>query len=397
MKSLFAVLLLLLMGFQALAVTTEELKAQLDVLAEEIQTLKFGDKQTGYNQTIQNRIRGNNVALGGYGEFVYTDASGELEDGSANSKGDPVWDAQRFILYIGYDFSPKWKLFTEIEIEHADEIFLEQGFLQYVHSDELQVNVGVLLVPMGITNLYHEPTTFLATQRSTVEKKIIPTTWRENGISLTGIKSNVRYQVAMFNSLLGNGFSSDGVRGGRQKASKSDASGLSFAAQADYLIGQYGYVGASAYHGGVSGTAADTDQTVWDVHANMTYNGFQMRALYTELALSDVAALNTELSLGATDSIAEKMSGYYLEIGYNVLKGMSEEQIIPFFRYEALDTQAEVATGNVRDLSKDQENLTIGVNYKPLPSLVFKADYTIGKNEAKTGADSWNFGAGWNF
>lgn len=168
MKSFVVSAVLILTSLQAFALTNEELKAQVDVLADEIQTLKFGNKQTGYNQTIQNRIRGNNVALGGYGEFVYTDASGSLEDGSANSNGDPMWDAQRFILYVGYDFSPKWKLFTEIEIENADEIYLEQAFLQYDHSDEFQVNVGVLLVPMGITNLYHEPTTFLATQRSTV-------------------------------------------------------------------------------------------------------------------------------------------------------------------------------------------------------------------------------------
>lgn len=399
MKLFLSAVLLFIMSNQASALTPEELKTQLDALAEEFQTLKFGSKENNYNQNIRGRIKSNNnnVALGGYGEFVYTDAEDELEDGTANSKSDPKWDAQRFILYIGYDFSSKWKLFTEIEIEHANEIFLEQAYLSYIHSKELQLNVGVLLIPMGITNLYHEPTTFLATQRSTIEKVIIPSTWRENGVSVSGQYNNLRYQFMVVNSLVGSAFTSSGVRGGRQKASRADASGLSFVQQTDYLLGVYGYVGASVYHGKLSGVDSSVDQRVWDVHANLKHKGFQLRVLYTELYIEGAEELNLELGNAGTDSVGKKMGGYFVEFGYNVFKGRSEQQFIPFVRYEALDTQKTVAATYTKDLSKDQENLTIGVNYKPLSSLVLKADYTIGKNEAKTGAKSWNFGAGWNF
>ncbi len=396
MKNLILILVLLFAN-QVLALTIKNLKKQLDVMAEEFQNLKFENKEDEKELSIQNRIRGNKTTQGGYGEFIYTDAESKLEDGSVNSKKNPIWDAQRFILYIGYDFSSKWKLFSEIEIEHAKEIYLEQAYLSYQHSKKIQFNIGVLLVPIGITNLYHEPTTFLATQRPTVEKKIIPSTWRENGVSLTGQYKNLRYQFAVFNSLVSNGFSSDGVREGRQKASQTDSSGLSFVQQTDYLLDNYGFIGFSVYHGDVSDIDLNVDQTIWDLHANLKHKGFQMRVLYTELFLTNVDDLNAKLNNIRLNSVAKKMSGYFVELGYNVFKGFREDELIPFIRYESLDTQKSLSQGFVKDLLKDQENITIGLNYKPLTGLVFKADYTVGKNKAKKGYNTWNFGAGWNF
>ena len=56
--------------------------------------------------------------------------------------------------------------------------------------------MGLQLVPMGIQNLKHEPTTFLGVNRTTVENKIIPSTWRENGVSYA-------YQSNKVNASLG--------------------------------------------------------------------------------------------------------------------------------------------------------------------------------------------------
>jgi hypothetical protein len=332
------------------------------------------------------------VNLGSYGEFVYTDTK---------EPGEPSnWDAQRFILYVGYDFSDKWSLFTEIEIEHADEIFLEQAFLSYKHSDALQFNVGVLLVPVGITNIWHEPTTFLGTQRPEVERRIIPTTWRENGVSLTGKHQNWMYNFAILNPLIGDRFSDDGVRSGRQKASQTNSTSVAFALQTDYVFDKLGYIGASVYTGsavGEAAQAADVNHTVWDVHANLRHKGFEFRALYTDLTLSNTDELNAVLGNAGTDSVAERMNGYFVEFGYNVLKGRSEHQIIPFFRYEDFDTQASVGSAFTKNEERARTNLVLGFNYKPKPSLVFKIDYTKRDNDADTAFDEWNVGAGWNF
>ena len=41
--------------------------------------------------------------------------------------------------------------------------------------------------------------------------------------------------------------------------------------------------------------------------------------------------------------------------------------------------------------------MTVGLNYKPVSNLTLKADYTKTTNEAESGNNTWNIGAGWNF
>ena len=88
-----------------------------------------------------------------------------------------------------------------------------------------------MLVPMGIVNEYHEPTTFNGTNRPSMDKSIIPTTWRELGIGVSGKFNSLSlgYQAYIFNGFQtttsdGKGVitggklgGSSGLRGGRQK------------------------------------------------------------------------------------------------------------------------------------------------------------------------------------
>ena len=81
-----------------------------------------------------------------------------------------------------------------------------------------------MLIPMGIQNLYHEPATFNGVERTNVDKYIVPATWREIGIGISGrsIEHSFNYQAMIVNGF--NGFDGDGVfsgksglRNGRQK------------------------------------------------------------------------------------------------------------------------------------------------------------------------------------
>ena len=91
------------------------------------------------------------------------------------------------------------------------------------------------------------------------------------------------------------------------------------------------------------------------------------------------------------------MSGFYTNLGYNILRSKSDSELIPFVQYESYDTQERVASGFIKDSSKKRTNITYGLAYKPLSNIVFKADYIKSTNKAKTGVDSWNLGMGWNF
>jgi hypothetical protein len=364
----------------------EEINAKLEALSDEVLTLK------------NTKGSESKTHFGGYGEFVYINkrSTDEKNQKVANST-NPKIDAQRFILYIGHDFSKRWKLTSEIEVEHANQIFLEQGTIDYLYSDAINVQAGVMLIPVGIINIHHEPTTFFGVNRPEITSKLIPTTWRELGVSFFGKTNGLSYRVSLVDGLLASGFSSDGVRSGRQKASQAEGRDLAWVTRLDYDIAGMATVGGSAYVGKAGGVGTDVSHKVFDLHVSSKFKGFNFSALYTTVKIGKSDELNIERSKTGNSSIAKEMDGYYLTLGYNVLRGVTDWELSPFVRYENYNTQSKVGAAYTKDLSKDRTNITYGVSVKPLENIVFKADYVKATNKLKTGVDSWNLGMGWNF
>ncbi len=90
--------------------------------------------------------------------------------------------------------------------------------------------------------------------------------------------------------------------------------------------------------------------------------------------------------------------GYYLQLGYDVLRSIqTEQQLIPFFRFESLNTQFKVPTGFAKNPANDQKIYTVGASYKPILNIAVKADYEFHRNEAGTGVDQFNLGLGYLF
>jgi outer membrane receptor for monomeric catechols len=82
------------------------------------------------------------------------------------------------------------------------------------------------------------------------------------------------------------------------------------------------------------------------------------------------------------------MRGWYVEVAYDVLPLFLESNatLEPYFRYENFDTQRKVSNGNSRvegvnegrfekDQSKNVDLYVAGIQYKPIPQVVFKLDY----------------------
>ena len=156
------------------------------------------------------------TAIGGYGELTL----------NAPSNGPNVVDMRRIVLYIGHNFTEKLRFYGELELEHAvtsaddaGEFELEQAFLDYLAWRPLNFRAGVILVPMGIINIYHEPPTFNGVDRPETDTVIIPSTWREPGAGVFGDIRGLRYQAYVVNGFKANGFTaSNGVREGHQEA-----------------------------------------------------------------------------------------------------------------------------------------------------------------------------------
>ncbi|HLV70766.1 MAG TPA: porin [Xanthomarina sp.] len=153
------------------------MKNVLLVFALLISTMTFSqtvpdslNTNTQQQENAAQRILSGNVSsgvtVGGYGEITYNQPEGDNGE----------LDVQRLVLLFGYKFNDKVQFVTEVELEHVEEVYVEQAFLQYSLSDRVNLRGGLMLVPMGIVNEYHEPTTFNGVERPRMDKSIVPTT-----------------------------------------------------------------------------------------------------------------------------------------------------------------------------------------------------------------------------
>ena len=168
------------------------------------------------------------LSIGGYGEINYQALV--ADKGSKNDNAD----LERLVLYFGYKFNDSIILNCEIEFEHSStsksgSVSVEMMALDFLIDPMLNVRTGLMLTPMGFINLIHEPPFFFGNNRPEVERRIIPSTWRNIGGGLFGqIAPDFNYTMYAMSGLNAEGFSSAGIRGGRQKGFKSIGRRLGF-------------------------------------------------------------------------------------------------------------------------------------------------------------------------
>ncbi len=330
------------------------------------------------NNAVQNILDGNiskGVTVGGYAQVDYNQPEG------ANGN----LDVHRMVMLLGYKFSDKVQFVTEIEYEHIEEVSIEQAFLNYSINDNLNIRGGLMLVPMGIINEYHEPTTFNGVERPNVDKSIVPTTWREVGIGISGKfnEVNLRYQAYIFN-----GFASvngskvlggkNGLRNGRQKGAESTINTPNFSAKLDYYgiqglrLGFSGYFGRAQAEEDVKDIdGADIGISMLGLDARYVNKRFSAKGQYIHANLSDVEAYNT---LNTAD-LGSELKGWYLEAAYNLIPLGKEQKLDVFVKYEKYDTHAAVDGALIRNDSYNRNEWTSGLSYHVAPGAVVKVDY----------------------
>ena len=275
-----------------------ELERRLDLLAEEVERLRSGEAdQAGPSADAARAIglapsaaatygRGRGVSIAGYGEMLYERFAAENEAGALSGRGAQL-DFLRAILYAGYRFNDRFLFNSEIEVEHADEISVEFAYVDFKAHAHLGVRGGMLLIPMGLVNEFHEPTVFLGAERPVTENRIIPSTWRENGGGVYGSFDRVAFRAYVVTGFNGSSFSSGGVRGGRQKGGQARASDMACTGRVDVTPTPGVFVGASLYTGGagqgdvvVDGREVDVGTTIVDLHGQAQIRGLDLRGLY---------------------------------------------------------------------------------------------------------------------
>jgi hypothetical protein len=397
-----------------------ELARRLDILAREVDDMKLGevaggpDSRYGFGPAASKVYSvGRGVSIGGYGEMLYEDFATENESGDPVSSRDRI-DFLRQIVYLGYKFDDRLLFNSEIEFEHAStslngSVAVEFAYLDALFRPEVNARAGMLLVPMGFVNELHEPPVFLGARRPESERVIVPTTWRANGAGIFGEPvAGVTYRAYVIEGLRATGFGAGGLRSGRQNGSQALIEDAAVVLRVDWESADLA-VGGSVFHGNAGqgdttadGSTFDAGTTIYEGHAQFRRNGLQLRGLFTGARVRNAASINDakEVAPGSSSSVGSKLRGWYLEGGYDVLTRFSPGsgyQLIPYMRYEELDTQADVPAGFLASPANDRQILTAGIGFYPHAQVVVKADFQRNTNEAKTGTDQWNLALGYLF
>ena len=400
----------------SLEADVEELERKLDIVTDELRKLKEEtavpeakalESKYGLGPAaskVYSRDRG--LSLGGYGEFNYKESL---------SDGDDTYDFVRLVLYAGYKFTDRIVFNSEIEFEHAStgendedgEVSVEQAYLDFLVKEWANVRAGLVLVPVGFINELHEPPFFHGNERPSVERQIIPSTWRANGIGVFGdIGETVSYRTYVVTSLRAERFSSANLRDGRQNGNRDKAKDFSWVGRVDYTPVLGLDFGVSIYVGnqgqgdelvlGATTEEVDAFMQMYEGHVQWHYRGLEIRALGVYTNLEDTE----ELSINAAEPIGSDMWGAYGEVAYDLMPWFlpdSDQYLAPWVRYSRYNTQEDVPSGFVADDEQNREDVEVGFSYKPIPQVVIKTEYRY--LEAKEGdrPDEFRLGAGFVF
>lgn len=388
----------------------------LTALCVSVATIAQTDGNVHQNIADKLLVSDSKLSIGGYAQIDYN------QPFSKDVRQNGVLDVHRIVMLFAYQFNNRTQFVTEIEYEHVQELYVEQAFLQHKFLPWLNFRGGLLLIPMGIINEYHEPPTYNGVERPFIDNVIAPTTWRELGAGFTGtvLPASLKYQVYVVNGF--NGYNGtgrlngrNGLRSGRQKGAESYISSPNLSAKVEY----YGIKGLNL---GLSGYFGDTQSTLYNgipkeddnaiaradssvvgismIGLDARYNtgALQLKGQFYYMTLSNTEAYNRFTAVNGTpNNLGSAMMGYYLEGAYNVLKHVpsTSYELTPFVRYERFNTHQQVAGNLAKNKAFEKSAVVAGLGWTLAPGAVLKADIQWVKSEADNkAAKAFNAGIG---
>lgn len=372
------------------------------------------------------------TTLGSYGEVLYNN---DLEGGK-----DEI-NLERVVLFLGHDFTDWISLHAELELEDAHEFEAEQAYLEVRPFQRTAFRGGLLLVPASYVNLTHEPTTFYSVERPDLDLYVVPSTWRELGVSVSGQPLEwLSYELQLNDSLSLVGGSGDlrfgdpgtqGIRGLRQQGEEARFQDIGIAGRVTVTPTLGLSVGASFFTGEADQSAKlgetdeeeegeeeeerviaraetgedeeadqivalpDTRITVLEADARFARAGFDLRAEYAIVLIDDTAALSELLG----SAIGSRQQGFYVEAAYDLLRFVSdtEQRLMLYYRYSWLDLEDEIPSGFARDPAAEWTIHGVGLAWFPIPQVVAKLDYENRDDDEGERPDRVNVGLGYAF
>lgn len=322
-------------------------------------------------------------------------------------------DFHRFVLLFGHSFSERIKFWSEFELEHAlveggeekGEIALEQAYLDFLIKPWMNFRGGMLLSPVGIVNERHEPPSFNGVERPFVETLIIPTTWRELGVGLTGdLGRGFRYRGYVVSALDPSGFSAEqGIAGGRTAGFQASFRNPATVARVEYAGVRQLTLGLSGYTGVSSSELVNVTPrvSILSFDGRYSFRRVDLRGLFVNSWISRSAELNAKLEAlsGFNPNIAKQLRGWYVEPAVHVFPRRFRNDLTLFTRYEKYNTQHRMAAGYVPLPEFNRSSVLFGITFKPNADVAIKFDYVFNRNASSVirPLNALNLGIGWWF
>ena len=390
---------------------------------EERVPLGFGSTGSGRLVYAKPFVAAPKAIVGGYMDIQYrSQRKASIENGFGGTTNG--FDQQRFVPFIYADITEHVKMASELEIEHGIretsdnelEFGLEFAHIDYLVNEPFNLRAGILLLPIGKFNLLHDSPLNDLTDRPLVSQFIIPSTVSETGAGFYGTvypgrTSKLDYEFYVTTGPCGYDKSgtplvneTDGTRGARQrKCSASDGLDLN---NGKAVVGRVAYspmlgveVAGSGYYGNSSPNGNYNPLSITAIDWTLQRGPFEVigeaawayargnsRAIQTNTIGGGVAPGSLLTAIGGNSGIGippQRMNGFYIQGNYHFMpeflaklspKRFGEgSTFTAVIRYDKVNTNQDDSngTGGWGNL----EQISIGLNYRPIEDAVFKISY----------------------
>ncbi|MBI4390179.1 MAG: hypothetical protein HY580_08365 [Nitrospinae bacterium] len=406
-------LLFLLCASYASAADVQELERRINMLSDELDGIKRGGSEIGHKEAER-------VTVHGYGELHYTRPT----DGRTTT-----FDQHRFVIGVHARLADWIFLNAEIDYEHAaQELEFEFSHLDFMLDPKYNFRAGVMLMPVGFLNEYHEPPLFWSVERPELQSKVIPTTWSGAGAGLFGTPvEGLNYRLYVVNSVQsirkdgfsegdGTGFGgtsgrfreSDGIRKGRLQVNQAIGEDVAVVGRLEYSKLYPGLqLGFSFYTGDTTHDLIPQGGRTTLVEGDVKYRWqwFEANSTIVNIDINDAAELNAFNALqtsaaSGTGTVPDRIFGWNIQAGVHLpqlLKMNTTHDLVPFVLYEQFDLHKSVPSGFARKSLRDTEVFTVGLSYMPIPSVALKLDYQDFEFGNNTSQDQINMGVAYMY
>lgn len=384
--------------------------------------------QGGQFSGSEGLLKNDRVKIGGYVDFRF--ASRSIDEGfetreTVDHINPGLTDvtnfkrtsflAPRMVLGVAAAVTDNLLFNSEIEYEFAgEEVDVEQAYLEYRVRPQFNLRGGIIVMPLGRFNLFHDSNLLDITPRPLVSTLVIPSTYSDTGIGALGEFKLGRNARLTYEGYIVNGLRSDeegeivresGLPESKgfnkffdNNPQKSVVGRLMFSPRIGVELGASGYRGKHDSQG-------QYDLSIWAADWKLQYHGLQVVGEYARAAVQRGAESDEELAARALllslpdgdytntfefidenineplfDSTQRSLDGFYVEARYRfqprwLANHFAEDaSIAPVFRFDQVNLDRSFP--NFR-FPLNMRRASFGLSIRPTEAASFNFAYHI--------------------